>query len=61
MANISPWRGNKLVTLMSTAFLWSTGCTAKEPGERSTTPKTERKEEGQSFTADYILKAANCE
>lgn len=46
---------------MSTAFIWNTGCTAKEPGERSTTPKTETKEEGQSFTADYILKAANCE
>lgn len=46
---------------MSTTFIWNTGCTAKEPGERSTTPKTETKEEGQSFTADYILKAANCE
>lgn len=30
---------------MSTAFIWNTGCTAKEPGERSTTPKTETKEE----------------
>lgn len=44
---------------MSTVFLWNTGCTAKAPGERSTTPKTGRKEEGESFKAEYILISAN--
>lgn len=42
-------------------YLWNTGCIATAPGERGTTLKTGRKEEGESFTADYFLIAVICE
>lgn len=59
MANSKPpWRGRKGSSVPKN-FLGNTGCMAKAPGERDTTRKTRRREEGESFMVGHILTSGN--